>query len=111
MEIAGTARQQHYVTVRNIKVLAFTNLGRCDDALPILKSVIQLNDTTVKQTFNKDVVCVFISEVAVVVHSLFRFQIANLKDAVNKTANSKLVDEFNRLERYLNENGHIRDEV
>lgn len=56
LEIVGTARQQHYVTVRNIKVLAFTDLGRADDALPIVKSVLQASDSTIKQTFTKDVV-------------------------------------------------------
>lgn len=56
LEIVGTARQQQYVTVRNIKVLAFTNLGRPDDALPILKSVLQGTDETTKQSFTKDVV-------------------------------------------------------
>ncbi len=56
LEIVGTARQQHYVTVRNIKVLAFTDLGRPDDALPILKAVLQISDTTHKHSFTKDVV-------------------------------------------------------
>lgn len=56
LEIVGTARHQQYVTVRNIKVLAFTDLGRADDALPILKSVLQGNDTTTKHSFAKDVV-------------------------------------------------------
>lgn len=56
LEIVGTARQQHYVTVRNIKVLAFTDLNRADDALPILKAVLQVTDTTNKQSFSKDVV-------------------------------------------------------
>lgn len=56
LEIIGTARQQQYVTVRNIKVLAFTALGRADDALPILKSVLQVTDTTNKHSFTQDVV-------------------------------------------------------
>lgn len=56
LEIVGTARQQQYVTVRNIKVLAFAALNRADDALPILKSVLQVEDTTTKHSFTKDVV-------------------------------------------------------
>lgn len=56
LEIVGNARQQNYVTVRNVKVIAFTNLGRADDALPILKAVLQVTDPTNKHTFTKDAV-------------------------------------------------------
>lgn len=59
LELVGTARQQQYVTVRNIKVMAFANLGRADDALPILKSVLQNTDSMVKHTFTVDTVSNF----------------------------------------------------
>lgn len=56
MQIIGVAHHQNYVTVRNIKVLALTNLGRLDDALFIVKSILRETDTTNKQTFTKHVV-------------------------------------------------------
>lgn len=59
LEIVGTVRQQNYMTVRNIKVLALAQLGRADDALPILRSVLEAHDPLQnKQTFSKDVVSV-----------------------------------------------------
>jgi len=92
LEIIGTARNQNYVTVRNIKVEAFTALGRPEDALPILKSVLQVNDTNFKHTFTKDTV-------------------ANLKKAVEKSGDNELVQSFNRLEKFLVENGNISDQT
>jgi len=89
LEIAGTARQQQYVTVRNIKVLAYTALGRADDALPILKSVIQGNEST-QQSFTKDA-------------------IDNLRTAVNESGDNELVTNFNRLEKFLSENGQLSE--
>lgn len=60
LEFIGAARQQSYVTVRNIKVMAFANLGRVDEALSILKSVLYVTDSTKKQTFTKDTVSSFV---------------------------------------------------
>lgn len=57
LEIVGTVRQQNYMTVRNLKVLALAQLGRADDALPILRSVMEVHDPAQnKHTFSKDVV-------------------------------------------------------
>lgn len=57
LEIVGTVRQQNYVTVRNIKVAALAQLGRADDALPVLRSVLEVHDPSQnKHTFTKDVV-------------------------------------------------------
>lgn len=43
--------------------------------------------------------------------SFFYLQIDNLKEAVNKSGNSELVQNFNRLEKFLSENGHIVEKV
>lgn len=56
LELVGSATRQHYVTIRNLKILAFIDLGRVDDVLPILKSVLQNSDSLTKHTFTKDVV-------------------------------------------------------
>jgi len=89
LEIIAAAKTQQYVTIRNIKALAFTNLGRVDDAIPILKSVLQTNDVRMtKHTFTKEVLdCV--------------------KEAVNKSEDGELKQNFNRLEKALIENGYV----
>jgi pentatricopeptide repeat domain-containing protein 2 len=91
LEIVVTMRPQTYMTVRNIKVLALTELGRADDALPILRAVLEVNDPAMtKHTFAKDVV-------------------ARLKEVVNQSGNSELLQNYNRLEKFLFENGHVHD--
>lgn len=60
LEIVGTVRQQNYMTVRNIKVVALAQLGRPDDALPVLRSVLEVHDPSQnKHTFSKNVVSTF----------------------------------------------------
>lgn len=62
LEVITSVRNQSYVTLRNIKVLALCDLGRIDDALPILRSVLTIdypmspNGSVQKQTFCRDVV-------------------------------------------------------
>lgn len=58
LEILSTVRQQNYMTVRNLRVLALSQLGRADDTLPILRSVLEMNDPNVQRmhTFTVDVV-------------------------------------------------------
>jgi len=65
LEVIMSVRNQSYVTLRNIKVLALCDLGRIIDALPILRSVLSLDQPlsstpVVKQTFCKDVVSICI---------------------------------------------------
>ncbi|XP_037046671.1 pentatricopeptide repeat-containing protein 2, mitochondrial-like [Bradysia coprophila] len=92
LEIIGTVRQQNYVTVRNIKAEAFSNLGRADDAVAILRGVLQLQDTPNRHSFTKDA-------------------INTVKEAVNKTADNELIQNFDRLEKYLIENGQVDDKT
>ncbi|XP_050419680.1 pentatricopeptide repeat-containing protein 2, mitochondrial-like [Adelges cooleyi] len=62
IEVLSTVRNQVYVTLRNIKVVALCDLGRIHDALPILRSVLSLDrpsdsfNNAVKQTFCRDVI-------------------------------------------------------
>ncbi|KAJ6643162.1 Pentatricopeptide repeat-containing protein 2, mitochondrial [Pseudolycoriella hygida] len=94
MEIVVTAKQQHYVTVRNIKVLAYTILGRVNDVMPILKAVLQFNDsvTQEKHTFCKDV-------------------IDKVKETMGKCGDKELQQNFNKIEKYLRENGLISENL
>nr|CAD7597485.1 unnamed protein product [Timema genevievae] len=57
LEIISTVRQQNYITIRNIKMAALADLGRVDDALPILRSILLVDDPDQrKQSVTEDVV-------------------------------------------------------
>lgn len=65
LEVIMSVRNQSYVTLRNIKVVALCDLGRIIDTLPILRSVLSLDRPVssapaVKQTFCRDVVSICI---------------------------------------------------
>lgn len=59
LEIVSTLREQQYLTVRNIKTQAYAELDRPEDAIPILRSILEIDDVAgggIKQTFVRDVV-------------------------------------------------------
>jgi pentatricopeptide repeat domain-containing protein 2 len=61
LEVITSVRNQSYVTLRNIKVLALCDLGRIVDVLPILRSVLSLDQPMsggpiIKQTYCRDVI-------------------------------------------------------
>lgn len=61
LEVITSVRNQSYVTLRNIKVVALCDLGRIFDALPLLRSVLSVDQPmsggpVVKQTYCRDVI-------------------------------------------------------
>lgn len=61
LEVITSVRNQAYVTLRNIKVLALSDLGRIVDALPLLRSVLSTDqpmssNPIARQTYCRDVV-------------------------------------------------------
>lgn len=61
LEVISSVRNQTYVTLRNLKVVALCDLGRITDALPLLRSVLSVDQPLsggpiVKQTYCRDVV-------------------------------------------------------
>lgn len=61
LEVITSVRNQSYVTLRNIKVVALCDLGRIINALPLLRSVLTLDQPmsggpVVKQTYCRDVI-------------------------------------------------------
>ncbi|XP_015379944.1 PREDICTED: pentatricopeptide repeat-containing protein 2, mitochondrial-like [Diuraphis noxia] len=61
LEVITSVRNQSYVTLRNIKVVALCDLGRIVDALPLLRSVLSLDQPmsggpVIKQTYCRDVI-------------------------------------------------------
>lgn len=91
LEIVSQVKQQKYVTVRNIKVLALADLNRHEDVLPILRSVLEVeNPLDIKHTFSKDV-------------------IEKLEASFSKITNKDLQMDFQRILNFLKENKHISD--
>ncbi|XP_027843290.2 pentatricopeptide repeat-containing protein 2, mitochondrial-like isoform X1 [Aphis gossypii] len=61
LEVITSVRNQSYVTLRNIKVVALCDLGRIFDALPLLRSVLSVDQPMsggpiIKQTYCRDVI-------------------------------------------------------
>lgn len=66
LEVITSVRNQSYVTLRNLKVVALCDLGRIQDALPLLRSVLSYdkpssNNVISKQTYCRDVVSTFLA--------------------------------------------------
>lgn len=92
LEIISGSPQQNYVTVRNIKIQALIDLNRLEDAVPLLRSILEVAPTgpNKQQTIAKDVV-------------------ENVKNAIAKSDNADLKSDFIRIEKYLREHEHISD--
>ncbi|VVC32605.1 Tetratricopeptide-like helical domain [Cinara cedri] len=61
IEVITSVRNQSYVTLRNLKVMALCDLGRIVDALPLLRSILSSDipmssGTIVKQNYCRDVI-------------------------------------------------------
>ncbi|CAG5049186.1 unnamed protein product [Parnassius apollo] len=80
----------HYVTVRNIKAIALADIGRVDDALPILRAVMD-NDTPEQKGK----------------HTFFEETISKVRNAVEKAANKDIQKEFENIEKALRDRNLI----
>lgn len=112
LEVLALLQNPNYVTVRNLKVsavhvahssktnrfsrqaLAFCDVGRLDDTVPILKSIITHD---VPQRGNKQTFCADVME--------------KLRQAFETCDNTDLKLEFNRIDDILKSQGHISDTV
>lgn len=87
LEILTNIRNQTYVTVRNLKVIALSDLGRPDDVLPIFRSSLEFSDSATGRR-----------------PSFFREVLVKLNSALVKLNNPELQEEFkvllNKLESY-----------
>lgn len=73
--------------------MALAQLGRHEDALGLLRSVVNTDSTLDKKgTFAKD-------------------SIEKISMIIKSTNNKDLVNEFTSIEKYLIENGHLTDDV
>lgn len=57
LEVVTTCKQQRYMTVRNIRAVCLAELNRPEDTIPILRSVLEVEEgNDQKQTFSEDIV-------------------------------------------------------
>ena len=89
LEALSIVKQQTYLTVRSIKALALANLKRFDDVLPIIRSVLEIDNPMVnKQTFPASV-------------------IEQLKKDFEGNTNKDLQADFIKVVGFLDKHGHI----
>ncbi|KAM3963187.1 pentatricopeptide repeat-containing protein 2, mitochondrial [Aphomia sociella] len=81
-----STQKQHYVTIRNIKAMALADMGRVDDALPVLRSVLDIDIPEEKDK-----------------HTFFEETVSRVRDAVEKSNNQDQKKEFVDIVAALND--------
>lgn len=105
LEIVGTVRQQSYMTVRNIRVLALAQLGRADDVLPVLRSVLEQHQLQQQQQPPQ-----YGSADPAQAHkkqTLSAAVLESVRAEVAKSPDRELHEKYAKLERMLQDNGHV----
>lgn len=93
LEVVSNVRQQTYLTVRTLKVLALADLKRYEDAVPILRSVLEIDNPMInKQTFPADA-------------------IEYLKKSFEGNNNKDLQADFEKVVGFLEKHGHLTNET
>ncbi|XP_045452426.1 pentatricopeptide repeat-containing protein 2, mitochondrial-like [Melitaea cinxia] len=77
-------QKQHYVTVRNIRAIALAELGRIDEALTVLRGVLDIDQPDQKDK-----------------HTFFEDTINKVREAVEKADNKDVKQEFENIENAL----------
>lgn len=91
LEVVANVRQQSYLTIRTIKALALASLKRFDDVVPILRSVLEIdNPMAQKQTFPVD-------------------SVEQLKKSFEGNTNKDLQADFVKVVGFLATHGHISE--
>ncbi|XP_045522375.1 pentatricopeptide repeat-containing protein 2, mitochondrial-like [Pieris brassicae] len=84
----------HYVTIRNIKVIALCRMGRIDDALPILRGVLDVDSPS-----------------RVDKHTFFAETITAAQEAVKQKNDKDLENSFVNIEKALRDRDLIDDQT
>lgn len=120
LNIVSGCSQSNYVTVRNLKALAFAKLGRLDDAFAILRSSLDADraPNSRKRTFAKDVVrslLHFFSTIEVLIEfELFHLcltQMENIGSLVEQSGQKEAQLEFDRIKKSFAERELVEDQV
>ncbi|XP_063700900.1 pentatricopeptide repeat-containing protein 2, mitochondrial-like [Culicoides brevitarsis] len=90
LEMLLGTKQQNYITVRNMKVVAMLDLGRVEDVIPILRSILEapVGASMHKQTFCIDV-------------------LDRVRKEMEKVNDKELKLDYERIDRYLREHEHV----
>ncbi|XP_072942350.1 pentatricopeptide repeat-containing protein 2, mitochondrial-like [Epargyreus clarus] len=83
-------QKQHYVTIRNIKAVALAEMGRVEDALPVLRGVLEIDAPEQKDK-----------------HTFFAESVVKIRQAVEKCNNKDVQKEFQDIEKALKDRGLI----
>ncbi|XP_026320615.1 pentatricopeptide repeat-containing protein 2, mitochondrial-like [Hyposmocoma kahamanoa] len=83
-------QKQNYITMRNIKARALAEMGRADDALPVLRQVLEIDRPDQKDK-----------------HTFFEETVMMVREAVAKTNNKDLQKQFDDIENALKDRGLI----
>lgn len=93
LEILSTIKDQYYVSVRNLKVITYAQLGRPDNAIPILRNSINVDEPVFKK------------------RTFVKRAIEELKKSIVKNAEKDLEADFSKIEKTLIQNGQINDDT
>nr|XP_021198169.2 pentatricopeptide repeat-containing protein 2, mitochondrial [Helicoverpa armigera] len=85
-----SSQRQHYVTIRNIKVMALADMGRVEDTLPILRSVLDIDSPTQRDK-----------------HTFFEETMDRVQKAAEKGANKDVLKQFEDIRKALKDRGLI----
>ncbi|KAJ8717901.1 hypothetical protein PYW07_005831 [Mythimna separata] len=89
-----SSQKQHYVTVRNIKTMALADMGRVEDTLPILRSVLDIDSPSQKDK-----------------HTYFEETIQRVRKAVEKSKNKDVQKAFEDIAKALKDRGLIENKT
>lgn len=90
LEIVGTVAKGNYVTIRQLRLLALTEMERLDDLIPVFRTVLEVGGPLEKR------------------HTFCREVVQKVKDVLASTK-SEVPQDLNRMLEFLEANGHIAD--
>lgn len=97
LEILSRAFNVRKITIMNLKVLSLVELGRVEDALPILRSVLRVD---LPDTFSRGDS-----------QQILRNTIERVEQAVKNAGDKELIAEYNNIAKGLEGNGHISEKT
>lgn len=93
LEILSTIKDQSYVSVRNLKLITYAKLDRPDNAIPILRNSINVDEPVFKK------------------RTFIKKAIDELKQSIEKNAEKDLEVDFSKIEKTLIQNGQINEDT
>lgn len=89
-----SSQRQHYVTIRNIKATALADMGRVDDAMLVLKAVLDIDSP---DQIDK--------------HTFFEETVSKVREAVSNSNSKDIHREFESIEKAMKDRGLIENKT